>query len=139
VKGPLYASIDGSSLHAGAWVSARDREKLEKLCRYAARPAVAEPTAFGSSGDCRFRELAAVEACLTDPDRAVFAACVNHARGWAGIESAPPSISAEGTATRALYESLGCVTWRTEPDSLRIDGAEVAEHHMALKLPPSGE
>jgi hypothetical protein len=42
VKGPLCASIDGFSLHAGAWVSARDREKLEKLCRYAARPAVAE-------------------------------------------------------------------------------------------------
>lgn len=30
------------SLHAGAWVGARDREKLETLCRYAARPAVAE-------------------------------------------------------------------------------------------------
>jgi Putative transposase len=42
VKGSLCASIDGFSLHAGAWVSARDREKLEKLCRYAARPAVAE-------------------------------------------------------------------------------------------------
>jgi len=42
VKGPLCAELDGFSLHAGAWVSARDREKLEKLCRYAARPAVAE-------------------------------------------------------------------------------------------------
>jgi hypothetical protein len=42
VKGPLCAEVDGFSLHAGAWVSARDREKLEKLCRYAARPAVAE-------------------------------------------------------------------------------------------------
>jgi hypothetical protein len=42
VKGPLCAEIEGFSLHAGAWVSARDREKLETLCRYAARPAVAE-------------------------------------------------------------------------------------------------
>ncbi len=42
MKGPLCAEIEGFSLHAGAWVSARDREKLEKLCRYAARPAVAE-------------------------------------------------------------------------------------------------
>jgi hypothetical protein len=42
VKGPLCAALDGFSLHAGAWVAARDREKLEKLCRYAARPAVAE-------------------------------------------------------------------------------------------------
>jgi hypothetical protein len=42
VKGPLCAEVDGFSLHAGAWVAARDRERLEKLCRYAARPAVAE-------------------------------------------------------------------------------------------------
>jgi hypothetical protein len=42
VKGPLCAALDGFSLHAGAWVSARDREKLEKLCQYAARPAVPE-------------------------------------------------------------------------------------------------
>jgi len=34
VKGPLCAAMDGFSLHAGAWVSARDREKLEKLCRF---------------------------------------------------------------------------------------------------------
>lgn len=42
MKGPLCAAVDGFSLRAGAWVSARDREKLEKLCRHAARPAVAE-------------------------------------------------------------------------------------------------
>lgn len=42
VRGSLCAEIDGFSLHAGAWVAARDRERLEKLCRYAARPAVAE-------------------------------------------------------------------------------------------------
>ena len=48
VKGPLCAEVDGFSLHAGAWVSARDREKLEKLCRYAARPAVAESRLVGA-------------------------------------------------------------------------------------------
>jgi hypothetical protein len=42
VKGPLCAEMDGFSLHAGTWVGPRDREGLEKLCRYAARPAVAE-------------------------------------------------------------------------------------------------
>jgi hypothetical protein len=34
--------LDGFSLHAGTWVGPRDRGGLEKLCRYAARPAVAE-------------------------------------------------------------------------------------------------
>jgi hypothetical protein len=42
VKGPLCAEMEGFSLHAGTWVGPRDREGLEKLCRYAARPAVAE-------------------------------------------------------------------------------------------------
>ncbi len=42
MKGPLCAAWDGFSLHAGACVSGRDRETLEKLCRYAARLAVAE-------------------------------------------------------------------------------------------------
>ena len=38
----MCAESGGFSLHAGAWVAARDRERLEKLCRYAGRPAVAE-------------------------------------------------------------------------------------------------
>ncbi|MBL8724363.1 MAG: transposase [Planctomycetes bacterium] len=41
-NGPLCAESGGFSLHAGAWVAARDRERLAKLCRYAGRPAVAE-------------------------------------------------------------------------------------------------
>ena len=41
-KGPLCAALDGFSLHANAWVAPRDRERLEALCRYAARPAVSE-------------------------------------------------------------------------------------------------
>ncbi len=39
---PLCAEMDGYSLHAGAWVVARDREKLETLCRHAVLSAVAE-------------------------------------------------------------------------------------------------
>lgn len=42
VKGPLCADIDGFSLHAGVRVEGRDRARLEHLCRYAGRPAVAE-------------------------------------------------------------------------------------------------
>jgi ribosomal protein S18 acetylase RimI-like enzyme len=144
-----------------------------------------EPTAFGASpDDCPFRELAAVEAHLANPDRAVFAiadsdrpdrlvamagiiretrakqrhrssiwgvyvghdfrgrglgravveACVSHARTWAGVDSVALSVSAESTAAKSLYESLGFVTWGTDPDSLRIDGSAVAQHHMVLEL-----
>ena len=42
VKGPLCADVDGFSLHAAVRVEARDRKRLEHLCRYAGRPAIAE-------------------------------------------------------------------------------------------------
>jgi RimJ/RimL family protein N-acetyltransferase len=159
-----------------------DAPRLHALRREALS---AEPTAFGASpDDCRFQDLAAVNAYLADPDRAAFAiadpahpdqlvamagiiretrkkqqhrsgiwgvfvsqshrgrgfgravveACVHHARTWQGVESVALSVSANGTAAKALYESLGFVTWGTEPDSLRIDGSAVAQHHMVLKL-----
>jgi len=169
-------------MHHAKGMTREDAPRLHALRREAL---YAEPKAFGSSpDDCRFRELAAVEACLTDPNRAVFAiadpdqperlvamagimretrkkqqhrsgiwgvyvshshrgrgfgravveACVDHARTWTGVESVALSVSAEGTEARALYESLGFVTWGTESDSLRIDGLEVSQHHMTLKL-----
>lgn len=40
-KGPLCAELDGYSLHAAVRVEARDRDRLEHLCRYAGRPAIA--------------------------------------------------------------------------------------------------
>jgi hypothetical protein len=42
VKGPLCAEVDGFSLHAGVRVEAGDRRRLEHLCRYVCRPAIAE-------------------------------------------------------------------------------------------------
>ena len=41
VATPLYASVAGVSLHAGVGVPARDRARLERLCRYVARPPIA--------------------------------------------------------------------------------------------------
>jgi hypothetical protein len=34
------AKVNGFSLHAGVWAGANDRQKLERICRYIARPAV---------------------------------------------------------------------------------------------------
>ena len=42
LKGPLCALTRGFSLHAEVYCAPWEREKLEKLCRYIARPAVAE-------------------------------------------------------------------------------------------------
>ena len=38
---PFLASADGCSLHAGVAAGADDRKKVERLCRYIARPAIA--------------------------------------------------------------------------------------------------
>ena len=37
---PLYAGIDGSSLHAAVRVQAHECKRLEQLCRYITRPAL---------------------------------------------------------------------------------------------------
>jgi hypothetical protein len=40
-RGPCHAHADGFDLHAGVTVPARDRARLERLCRYALRPPIA--------------------------------------------------------------------------------------------------
>ncbi|MFN7546170.1 MAG: transposase, partial [Pseudomonadota bacterium] len=42
VRQPLCADIDGFSLHAAVRVEAHDRKRLEQLCRYITRPALAD-------------------------------------------------------------------------------------------------
>ncbi len=38
----LCSDIDGFSLHAAVWVEAHERKRLERLCRYITRPALAD-------------------------------------------------------------------------------------------------
>ncbi len=49
--GPRCASVAGFGVHANVAVPARDRARLERLCRYAARPPVPPPTIL--RGDTR--------------------------------------------------------------------------------------
>jgi RimJ/RimL family protein N-acetyltransferase len=162
-----------------------DASRLQLLRREALSE---EPTAFGSSpADCRFREPSAVDACLVDDDRAVYAiadpddperivamagisresrekqrhrasiwgvyvsrghrgrgfgravvaACVDHARTWPAVDCVTLGVSADGSAARSLYESLGFAIWGTEPDALRINGRAIPQHHMMLRLSTS--
>src|SRR5438552_8825325 len=39
-QSPRCAMVSGFSIHANVLIEARDRDRLERLCRYAARPAV---------------------------------------------------------------------------------------------------
>jgi hypothetical protein len=41
-KQRLLAQVDGISVHAATWVDGRDRKRLEQLCQYISRPALAQ-------------------------------------------------------------------------------------------------
>jgi hypothetical protein len=41
-RGPRQAHLEGFDLHANVWVGARDRARLEHLCRYLLRPPLAK-------------------------------------------------------------------------------------------------
>ena len=56
LPGELCAQVDGFSLHARVRISLRDRERLERLCRYVARPAVAsERLSLSRNGNVLYR------------------------------------------------------------------------------------
>jgi hypothetical protein len=56
LNGPLCASVAQFSLHANVYCAPEQRDKLEKLCRYVARPAVAEERLkLKSNGDVLLR------------------------------------------------------------------------------------
>lgn len=56
MSGSLCAQVTGFSLHAAVYCKPWEREKLEKLCRYIARPAVAEERLeLRASGDIVLR------------------------------------------------------------------------------------
>ena len=58
------ASASGFSLHAGVAAKAHQRDKLERLCRYISRPAVAEPRlSLTDSGHIRYSHAALAHPC----------------------------------------------------------------------------
>lgn len=66
--------------------------------------------------------------------RAVVQAAIETARSWPGVEIVTLSVSANATAAKSLYESLGFTLWGTEPDAIRVGGRSYDEFHMTLRL-----
>lgn len=70
--------------------------------------------------------------------REVMLAAIGTARAWPGVVCVRLSASALSTTARALYESLGFVTWGIEPDYLRQPESPGEkgpdEHHMVLRF-----
>jgi hypothetical protein len=119
--GKLCANLDGFSLHAAVRVDGCNRDRLERLCRYALRPPIVHErlalTSDGSKVLCKFKRrwcdgssavaldpLTLIErlAAGTQLARLISRSCRGHrwctgSRRWVGA----------GETTRALSEALG--------------------------------
>ncbi|WP_027481835.1 GNAT family N-acetyltransferase [Deinococcus pimensis] len=69
--------------------------------------------------------------------RAVLTRLITHARAVEGLEQLMLAVSSTQTAARALYASLGFVTFGLEPRALKVAGEYVDEEHMLLVLEPA--
>ena len=59
-SGARVAKVAGFSLHAGVAAARHERQKLERLCRYITRPAIAEPRlSLTPSGNVRYQKTGA--------------------------------------------------------------------------------
>ena len=66
--------------------------------------------------------------------RAVMRAAIDHAATLPGVTQLHIGVTETATTAHNLYESLGFVTWGTEPNAIRHAGTCVDERHMVLHL-----
>jgi hypothetical protein len=84
---PRHAHLDGFDLHANVAVPARDRARLEQLCRYLLRPAVAQDR-LRLLGDGRV--LLALKTAWADGTRHLLFEPMEVARETSRFDAAPP-------------------------------------------------
>jgi ribosomal protein S18 acetylase RimI-like enzyme len=59
---------------------------------------------------------------------------IRFAREGDGIRQLHLAVTDRAGGAAELYEKLGFVVWGIEPAGLRVDGIELAEKHMVLRL-----
>ena len=59
---------------------------------------------------------------------------IRFARDGDGIRQVHLAVTDRAVAAAALYEKLGFLVWGIEPAGLRVDGVDLAEKHMVLRL-----
>jgi GNAT superfamily N-acetyltransferase len=71
--------------------------------------------------------------------RALLEAAIGHAGGMDGVTDIHLGVSDLAPAARALYESVGFVTWGVEPRALKIQGSTVSIRQMVLPVRRTGQ
>ena len=124
------ARAAGFSLHAGVASEAHEHEKLERLCRYITRPAVAtERLSLTAQGNIRYRLVAPAH-----PARATFVhpctAKTPYRDGTTDVMFEPLDLMARLAAlvptprvNLTRYHGAMLMTWRAEPSTAGADHA----------------
>jgi Putative transposase len=151
LKGPLCAVTQGFSLHAEVYCAPWEREKLEKLCRYIARPAVAEERlSLRPSGDIVLKlktpysdgtshllfsglEFVKKLAALVPPPRThltrFFGCLAPHAKIRSAIVPKKPEVSEQSATTGVKAEAPD-----TPKKTRRISWAECLSRVFAIDM-----
>lgn len=66
--------------------------------------------------------------------QALMQRAIDYARALPGLEVLQLSVSTRNTPALRLYQSLGFVTWGTQPGALYVNDSYVDAHHMILEL-----
>lgn len=66
--------------------------------------------------------------------RGLMEAAIAFAREQDGVRLLHLAVTDKAQTAAALYEKLGFVMWGMEPAALHVDGADLAEKHMVLRL-----
>lgn len=84
---------------------------------------------------------ASIYAVYTHPDfrgqgvsSKLLRACIDHARSLIGVEYIQLGVATNNAPAIKVYEKAGFKTWGTMKSALRVDGIDIDEHMMALKL-----
>ena len=66
--------------------------------------------------------------------RQLMQAAIDFARTLDGVRQVHLCVTERAAAAAALYEALGFVKWGTEPVALWVNGEQVDDRHMVLRL-----
>jgi GNAT superfamily N-acetyltransferase len=71
--------------------------------------------------------------------RQLIEAALEFARALDGVRQVHLCVTEKAASAAALYGQLGFVTWGTEPAGVSVDGEDVADRHMILRLDTPGD
>lgn len=66
--------------------------------------------------------------------RRLLTTCIDQAKRWSGVDYLQLGVATTNQAALSLYQQAGFCIWGTLPAALRVEGQDIDEHGMVLKL-----